>query len=367
MINARVETVAEKPAYRRAFSKRRCLLPANGFYEWQPVAATDTTKAHKQPYFSSPEDGQVMALAGLYEFWRAPGVDDDPAAWWATCTIITTEAADVAGRVHPRMPLAIASDGWNAWLDPGHQDTDELRALLGAPAAGHLGTRAVSTAVNNVRNNGPHLLDAAGGRSVSGLQFQHHHRVHRRVRERLLLAHLRVPPRFVQRLQLRALGVNGERGQSLGPCSEKCLVQLLTQSAPPPVHPEHQLGDREGGRLRRCRVHVFTPPLPPGLGWCTVGEADRLAMLVVDDDAGEARFAAPVVHEPRKSLYERFHPPGLVGVGVNVQKSLPDFREVGVRVVPQCNACRGHAVLHSDRYRSDHSLATRALGATLNR
>lgn len=163
MINARVETVAEKPAYRRAFSKRRCLLPADGFYEWTAVAANDTAKARKQPYFISPEDGQVMALAGLYEFWRDPS---DPAAWWATCTIITTEAADAAGHIHPRMPLAIASDGWSTWLDPAHHDTDELRALLEAPAAGHLVTRAVSTAVNNVRNNGPHLLDSADNDQV---------------------------------------------------------------------------------------------------------------------------------------------------------------------------------------------------------
>ncbi|MEU8917249.1 SOS response-associated peptidase [Streptomyces nigrescens] len=161
MINARVETVAEKPAYRRAFAKRRCLLPADGFYEWQAVAATETAKARKQPYFISPEDGRAMALAGLYEFWRATDASDDdaPGTWWTTCTIITTEATDAAGRVHPRMPLTIAPADWSAWLDPAHQDPAELRALLTAPAAGHLDSRAVSTAVNSVRNNGPHLLD----------------------------------------------------------------------------------------------------------------------------------------------------------------------------------------------------------------
>lgn len=163
MINARVETVAEKPAYRRAFVKRRCLLPADGFYEWQQVPATETAKAHKQPYFISPEDGQVMALAGLYEFWRNPEVadDDDPGAWLTTTTIITTEATDAAGRVHPRMPLITAPADWTTWLDPTHQDPEELRSLLATPAAGHLGTRPVSTAVNNVRNNGPHLLASA--------------------------------------------------------------------------------------------------------------------------------------------------------------------------------------------------------------
>ncbi|MFJ4844632.1 MULTISPECIES: SOS response-associated peptidase [unclassified Streptomyces] len=165
MINARMETVHEKPAYRRAFAKRRCLLPADGFYEWQAVPATDTTKAHKQPYFISPEGGhgQGMAFAGLYEFWRDREVagDDEPGAWWTTCTIITTEATDAAGRVHPRMPLTIGAADYDAWLDPEHQDPDELRALLTAPAEGHLVTRPVSTAVNNVRNNGPHLLDDA--------------------------------------------------------------------------------------------------------------------------------------------------------------------------------------------------------------
>ncbi|WP_412075240.1 SOS response-associated peptidase [Streptomyces xanthophaeus] len=169
MINARVETVHEKPAYRKAFAQRRCLLPADGFYEWQPVPATGTAKAYKQPYFIRPEDGTVMAMAGLYEFWRDPAVtaDDDPAAWWTTCTVITTEATDAAGRIHPRMPLAVAAADYATWLDPAHQDPHELRALLAAPADGRLDVRAVSTAVNSVQNNGPELLDSpaagAGG------------------------------------------------------------------------------------------------------------------------------------------------------------------------------------------------------------
>jgi putative SOS response-associated peptidase YedK len=162
MINARMETVHEKPAYRRAFAKRRCLLPADGFYEWQAVPASGSRKAYKQPYYISPQDSGVMAMAGLYEFWRDPGVTDgeDPAAWWATCTVITTEATDDAGRIHPRMPLAIGPDDYAAWLDPGHEDPDELRALLTTPAGGRLDVREVSMAVNSVRNNGPHLLDA---------------------------------------------------------------------------------------------------------------------------------------------------------------------------------------------------------------
>ncbi|MFD8393728.1 SOS response-associated peptidase [Streptomyces sp. NPDC059680] len=161
MINARVETVHEKPAFRRAFLKRRCLLPAEGFYEWQQAKDPATGKTRKQPYFIHPEDDQVMALAGLYEYWRNPEVkqDDDPTAWLMTCTIITTEATDAAGRVHPRMPLALTPDHYDTWLDPRHQDPDDLRSLLDQPAGGHLDARPVSTAVNNVRNNGPQLLE----------------------------------------------------------------------------------------------------------------------------------------------------------------------------------------------------------------
>ncbi|MGW0363853.1 SOS response-associated peptidase [Streptomyces sp. NPDC002990] len=163
MINARVETVHEKPAFRRAFAQRRCLLPADGFYEWQSVPARGKAKAYKQPYFIGPEDGGVMAMAGLYEFWRDRGVEDedDPAAWWTTCTVITTDATDAAGRIHPRMPLTISAADYDTWLDPAHQDPRELRALLAAPAGGHLDVRPVTTAVNDVRNNGPELLDPA--------------------------------------------------------------------------------------------------------------------------------------------------------------------------------------------------------------
>ncbi|MFE0328993.1 SOS response-associated peptidase [Streptomyces sp. NPDC058960] len=162
MINARMETVHEKPAFRLAFLRRRCLLPADGFYEWQQVPATGKGKARKQPYFISPQDGQVMALAGLYEFWRDPSAaEDDDSAWWTTCTILTTEATDAAGRIHPRMPLAVDPGHQDAWLDPTHQDPARLRVLLNPPADGRLDARPVSTAVNDVRNNGPQLLERA--------------------------------------------------------------------------------------------------------------------------------------------------------------------------------------------------------------
>ncbi|MFH9819322.1 SOS response-associated peptidase [Streptomyces sp. NPDC017230] len=168
MINARVETVQEKPAFRAAFARRRCLLPADGFYEWQRLEDPKTGKVRKQPYFIHAEDDRVMALAGLYEYWRDPdaGRDDGGSAWLTTCTVVTTQATDAAGRVHPRMPLAVAEEHYDAWLDPAHQDPEGLRGLLNQPGDGHLNARPVSTAVNNVRNDGPRLLEDVGGTST---------------------------------------------------------------------------------------------------------------------------------------------------------------------------------------------------------
>jgi putative SOS response-associated peptidase YedK len=154
MINARVETVAEKPSYRRAFKQRRCLLPADGYFEWYELE-----KKRKQPYFIHPADGGVLAMAGLYEFWKDPTrADDDPLKWLVTCTVITTTAEDELGRIHDRMPMLIERDRWDDWLDP-RVGTEEARTLLVPPAPGRLTAHPVSTAVNNVRNNGPELIE----------------------------------------------------------------------------------------------------------------------------------------------------------------------------------------------------------------
>lgn len=163
MINARAESVAEKPAFRRAFAKRRCLVPADGYYEWYLPTSPDAPvgkggKPLKQPFFIHPADGASLAMAGLYEWWRdSTRADDDPAAWLLTCTVITTEASDDVGRIHDRMPMTIAPADWAAWLDPGVGPTDAGRLLVPA-AAGGLAAYPVSTAVNSVRNNGPDLI-----------------------------------------------------------------------------------------------------------------------------------------------------------------------------------------------------------------
>jgi len=161
MINARMETVAEKPAYRRPFERRRCLLPADGYYEW--YATTEKTakgKPRKQPFFIRPDDGGVLAMAGLYEIWRDPAkADDDPDRFRWTCTVLTTSAEDSLGHIHDRMPLMLAPESYDAWLDPRRNDRDDLLALLEPAAPGRLEAYPVSTLVSNVKNNGPELLE----------------------------------------------------------------------------------------------------------------------------------------------------------------------------------------------------------------
>ncbi|WP_067490342.1 SOS response-associated peptidase [Actinomadura hibisca] len=173
MINARVETVHEKPSYRRAFAKRRCLLPADGYFEWyvlqqqQEEEQAKKKRPQKQPFYIHPKDGAVMAMAGLYELWKSPEGE-----WVWSTTIITTDAPDDLGRIHDRMPMIVQPDRWDAWLDPGLTDTDEVRGLLVPALAGGLaGTMSaypVSKAVNNVKNNGPQLIEPAADGDSSG-------------------------------------------------------------------------------------------------------------------------------------------------------------------------------------------------------
>jgi putative SOS response-associated peptidase YedK len=160
MINARMETVAEKPAYKRALAVRRCLLPADGYFEWYPTdEKTKAGKPKKQPFFIRPKDSGSLAMAGLYEIWRDPTKDedaDDRFLW--TCTVITTDAEDDLGKIHDRMPLMVERDRWGAWLDP-RTDKDSVLDLLVPAAPGRLEAYPVSTMVNAVQNNGPELVE----------------------------------------------------------------------------------------------------------------------------------------------------------------------------------------------------------------
>jgi putative SOS response-associated peptidase YedK len=195
LINARVETVAEKPAFRRAFAARRCLLPADGFYEWYAPEASEQVlgrssagppgrsgRGRKQPFFIHRVDGSLLVMAGIYEIWHDPSKErDDDTAWLRTCSVITTEATDAVGHIHDRMPMVVPQASWDAWLDPSLTDPQAALGLLQVTEPAALEAYAVSTAVNSVRNNDASLLEplttedgtgvgseAAGDGSVQG-------------------------------------------------------------------------------------------------------------------------------------------------------------------------------------------------------
>lgn len=148
MINARSETVADKPAYRSAFRKRRCLVPADGYYEWQA-----RPEHPKQPFFIHDEQSGPLAFAGLYEDW------DGPDGAVRSCTICTMDAQGPLARIHDRMPVVVPQGEWANWLNPGTQDPEELlERLVNQAGAGALVAYPVSTQVNKPANNGPQLL-----------------------------------------------------------------------------------------------------------------------------------------------------------------------------------------------------------------
>jgi putative SOS response-associated peptidase YedK len=173
LINARMETVDSKPAFRRAYAARRAIVPADGYYEWYAEQERRDARGRpvKQPFFIRPKDGGVLAMAGLYELWRDRSrPDGDPHAWLWTATVLTTEAEDALGRIHDRMPLLVEPERYAEWLDPTPRDRTDLRALLVPAAPGRLEAYPVSTEVNSVRNDGPHLVEPlpAAGVRVEG-------------------------------------------------------------------------------------------------------------------------------------------------------------------------------------------------------
>ena len=150
MINARAETVAEKPSFRSPFRKNRCIIPADAFYEWQKVGVKTL------PHAIVRQDGRPLALAGLWTSWRNPADGEKV----RSCTIITTSANQILSSLHDRMPVILPDSAWDEWLDPANSDVLALQSLL-VPAANDV-VRAyeVSTLVNNVRNDSLELLVA---------------------------------------------------------------------------------------------------------------------------------------------------------------------------------------------------------------
>lgn len=130
LINARAETVASAPTFAKALATRRCLVPAAGWYEWQPRPAISGQRAAKQPYYMSRADGRTLAMAGIYEWWRDPRLDgDDPAAWVSSFSIITVAAEADLAAIHDRQPLVLERADWQRWLDPAAA-SDSVADLL---------------------------------------------------------------------------------------------------------------------------------------------------------------------------------------------------------------------------------------------
>ncbi|MDD5460336.1 MAG: SOS response-associated peptidase [Methylococcales bacterium] len=150
MINARAETVADKPAFRAAFRYRRCLIPANGFYEWQVIPGSK----NKQPWFVTLKDRESMAFAGLWERWRSPEGEE-----LESCTIIVTEANGLMRPIHDRMPVILAPADWDAWLGLEDKDAEYLQNLLKPYPTEKLKAWPVSTKVNNPRDDSVECIE----------------------------------------------------------------------------------------------------------------------------------------------------------------------------------------------------------------
>lgn len=153
MINARAETLAERNAYKSAYAKRRCIVPADGFYEWRSMPGQKA----KQPYFIHRKDGEPMAFAGLWEVWRDRAAPEPTEVH--SCTIVTGPANEAVAPIHDRMPVMLPPSAWDEWLDPDQHDLEVLGRLLVPAPASLIELYPVSTEVNSVRNRGPHLLD----------------------------------------------------------------------------------------------------------------------------------------------------------------------------------------------------------------
>ena len=164
MINARAESLRSKPAYKRAFEKHRCLVPADGFYEWKVIAPPSTPKGRprKQPVFVHRRDGEPMAMAGLWASWKVPegleGLGEETDGWLRSAVIVTTRANGLLEPVHDRMPVLLPESAWEQWLNPDEHDVEALSRLLVPAPDEELELWAVSPAVNTPDNDGPELV-----------------------------------------------------------------------------------------------------------------------------------------------------------------------------------------------------------------
>jgi putative SOS response-associated peptidase YedK len=165
LINARSETIAEKPSFRSAFKKRRCLVLADGYYEWAKAPAGGAKAggkgaAKKQPYYITMQDERAFAFAGLWEFWPGPKDQPQPVE---TCTILTTDTNELTQDLHDRMPVILRPEDYELWLDPQLQEREPLLPLLVPYPSDEMKLTPVSTLVNNVRNDTPACIAPVDG------------------------------------------------------------------------------------------------------------------------------------------------------------------------------------------------------------
>ena len=149
MINARAESITVKPAYAESAARRRCLMPATGWYEWQPG------DRRRQPFLCTRRDGGSLAMAAVFSAWWGPESPEP----LVTCAVVTIQALGEFADVHHRMPLVLGEHRWADWLDPRRAEVDDLLAEPGHDVLGELELRPVSSEVNNMRNNRPELLE----------------------------------------------------------------------------------------------------------------------------------------------------------------------------------------------------------------
>ena len=158
MINARAETITEKSMFAKLFSTRRCIIPADGFYEWMTLdPVIGAKKPGKQPYFISRLDGEVLAMAGIWTSWRDPA--GAPGERLHSTSVITTIANETMQPLHDRMPVLLPVSAWKTWLDPAQTNADDLQRFLTPAPKELLTVYPVSTDVNSVRNGGPKMVE----------------------------------------------------------------------------------------------------------------------------------------------------------------------------------------------------------------
>lgn len=160
-INARSESAADKPAFRDSFLKRRCLIPADGFYEWQRLPKG------KLPHYFYAADHRPLALAGLWASWKEP----ETGQWVRSCTILTGSPNELVSDIHDRMPVILPEETWTAWLDRDNQNRDHLESLLGVFPQEKMAEHPVSTIVNKVANNLPECIEPLQTAAIEQLEL----------------------------------------------------------------------------------------------------------------------------------------------------------------------------------------------------